>query len=809
MNYRNKWMSVSLAALMALVACTDEVENGGRDSGTGDHRITFTVSTTSDATTRADGSRSAVTPESNESDPVEMQGKLNGKAVYLTAEVSDGFPSDDQPLTRGTQVDAASQIDVFGMTMFKHMSSQPKGYTNIKVVKNEASSVWRPEEILFWPTESQFIDNMDFTAWYPYESDLLTVSQRGYTKLTYEIPERPSERQDILAALTTGQSKKSSIIPLTFKHTLTAIKFKTSTDMPACIIKTITLKNVKYKGTYLIEPFGGGYSEMEWTLDDDAIRSFTLDVSKNITANTETDLTGEGEKFLMMPQGFNDKIFGVNDDARLEVNLVMNGVEQTLDVNLKDISTRWVPGTTVTYKLSHYWAWEEPSRNLPAGKQLLTNEAHTLTYDFAVTAGKAPIHDGKGKFVITPIYADGSVCTDVAAIEVPFTVTEEQTKVTLDLDANPNHNLLRMISIVVTNPNGTEKTLNTVDFQEAKTDANNIVIWPNVVTSDLTTYGNSGSVVAGKTVTKNGAITRGNIFNLGYSEMTWKDDATNSGDMTTNGSSMQNGIDGCEAAMKGWDGIWNSETDKLSYLTGSDIKLPATHTHKSCYGTVQVNLNNWMLGFWTYSIQGNYNGYWDYRTTTNRALIDFEDGKVRENNIQAKSKQFIVDLLDKQQAGLENQKPWYDQWATSRWYLEKDATILSKAAATAFWGYVTARCIPETNSYNLQNMGDYRMRVEIVPHNATQMDANTAFYDCGTHVHRANQPTSGDVTEHPSISFGHVCVAYKEQPRNKNEQNQAGYFYWDDTYQIVNVSWSLSRVATGIAENAATDLNKQ
>ena len=30
----------------------------------------------------------------------------------------------------------------------------------------------------------------------------------------------------------------------------------------------------------------------------------------------------------------------------------MNGVEQTLDVNLKDISTRWVPGTTVTYKLS-------------------------------------------------------------------------------------------------------------------------------------------------------------------------------------------------------------------------------------------------------------------------------------------------------------------------------------------------------------------------------------------------------------------------------------------------------------------------
>lgn len=54
-----------------------------------------------------------------------------------------------------------------------------------------------------------------------------------------------------------------------------------------------------------------------------------------------------------------------------------------------------------------------------------------------------------------------------------------------------------------------------------------------------------------------------------------------------------------------------------------------------------------------------------------------------------------------------------------------------------------------------------------------------------------------------------MCVAYKEQPKDKNEQNQAGYFYWDDTYQIVNVSWSLSRAATGIAENAVTNLNKQ
>lgn len=796
MNYKNKLMGLSLIIVAMFSACSDEVENGGRDSGTGDHRITFAVSTQN----QTNGTRSAFTSETHELGSVKMEGKLDGKPVYLTAEVSDGFPGDDLPLTRGTQVTAASQIDEFGMSAYMSNGGKPPVIYNAKVTNKKVSSVWMPDETFYWPSSDEIINFMDFYAWYPYKSDNLSISAEGSLKLSlsYEIPKEAIKQQDVMIASASHKSEASSI-PLTFNHMLTAVKFKTSTDMPTCIIKTLSLKGVKYKGSYAA--WGNGIRPTPWDLDADTT-SFTLEVNKKITVNTETELTGEGETFFMMPQV-------LDDNARLEVNLVMNGVEQTLDVNLKDISTRWICGTTVTYKLSHYWAWEEPSRNLPAGKQLLTNEAHTLTYDFAVTAGKAPIHDGKGKFVITPIYADGSVCTDVAAIEVPFTVTEEQTKVTLDLDANPNYNLLRMISIVVTNPNGTEKTLNTVDFQEAKTDANNIVIWPNVVTSDLTTYGNSGSVVAGKTVTKNGAITRGNIFNLGYSEMTWKDDAANSGDMTTNGSSMQNGIDGCEAAMKGWDGIWNSDTEKLSYLSGSDINLPVTHTHKSCYGTVQVNLNNWMLGFWTYSIQGKYSGYWDYRTTTSHNTGSFEDGQLNQNKITTKSKQFVVDLLDKQQAGLENQKPWYDTWPTSRWYLEKDETILSKAAATAFWGYVTARCIPETNSYNLEKMGDYRMRVEIVPHNATQMDANTAFYDCGTHVHRANQPTSGDVTEHPSISFGHVCVAYKEQPKNKNEQNQAGYFYWDDTYQIVNVSWSLSRVATGIAENAATDLNKQ
>ena len=45
MNYKNKLMGLSLIIVAMFSACSDEVENGGRDSGTGDHRITFAVST--------------------------------------------------------------------------------------------------------------------------------------------------------------------------------------------------------------------------------------------------------------------------------------------------------------------------------------------------------------------------------------------------------------------------------------------------------------------------------------------------------------------------------------------------------------------------------------------------------------------------------------------------------------------------------------------------------------------------------------------------------------------------------------------
>lgn len=355
MNYKNKLMGLSLILLAAFSACTDDVENGGRDSGTDDHRITFAVGTESpDARTRADGSLPDAAG-SYETNSVEMQGKLDGKNVYLTAEVSDGLPGDDQPLTRGTQVTGGAQVDEFSVSaaILDANVFEPETLDvmyNVKVAKDNASSTWTTGTPYYWPTGKK----LTLFAWYPYNSKNLTIPKDNNvkdTKLFYEIPEQVADQEDFMMANSYEVSETSSV-PIFFRHMLTAVKFKTSNNIPACTVKSISLKGVKYKGYHNWQAHNSII--LSWNPDADT-RDFTLDFpnGKEVAENTETELTGKGETFFMMPQTFGD-----DSEARLEVTLVMNGVEQTLSAKLKDIMANgsgysyWVAGTAVTYNIS-------------------------------------------------------------------------------------------------------------------------------------------------------------------------------------------------------------------------------------------------------------------------------------------------------------------------------------------------------------------------------------------------------------------------------------------------------------------------
>lgn len=330
-------MSLSLIALVAFSACTDDTD-GGRGTGADGNGLSFLVSTEgTDARTRADGSRADVTTQYL--DPVELQGKLGGKSLFLQAEVTDGFPDEDQPMTRGTQVSSSAGMKAFAVSAYSDATGKPDYMYNVKVLPEE--NIWRPAEEISWPGSKK----LSFYAWHPYGADNLTVTGKeteGAPTLTYTIPEA-SEQLDLMTAVNIGQSETSTV-PLTFKHVLAAVKFVANADFPACTVKSVSLKGVKCKGSYTCPSDG---TVADWTLDNETGNfSLAFDGGKVLDGTTETAITDAGQTFFMMPQTFDD------ETARLEITVDYNGNVLTIGTALKNVVSEWTAGKTYNIRIS-------------------------------------------------------------------------------------------------------------------------------------------------------------------------------------------------------------------------------------------------------------------------------------------------------------------------------------------------------------------------------------------------------------------------------------------------------------------------
>lgn len=346
MTARKKLMSLSLIALTVFSACTDEVENGGQRPVKGDHSLSFAVSTPgSQAWTKADGTRAVSAPATQELEPVEMEGKVNGKTVYLSAEVTDGFPGDNRMMTRGTQVTEDNKtkdgiMETFAVSAYTDIKGTPDFMYSVPTTKGSpenGTTYWYPEEKFYWPG----VKSLNFYAWYPHTANAegLTVSgadENGTPKLHYTAPEDVKKQMDVMTAVATNQAEQEAI-PLTFDHALSAVKFVAGDDLPNCVVKSIKLDGVRYKGTYTL-------GTDAWTLTDDT-QAFTLRLNKVVAGNggaiTED---GKGETLFMMPQT-------LSDDAKIEV--VLNDGTADFTVGASIGGTKWEMGKTYTYHISN------------------------------------------------------------------------------------------------------------------------------------------------------------------------------------------------------------------------------------------------------------------------------------------------------------------------------------------------------------------------------------------------------------------------------------------------------------------------
>lgn len=345
MNYRNKLMSLSLIALAVFSACTNEVENGTHP-GKGDQRLSFAVSmggTNAWKPTAGTRAASGLGESTYELKPIEMEGKVNGKTVYLTAEVTDGFPGDNRPMTRGTQISETNKTDMetFALSAYTDATGTPDFMYNETVTLNKDEGRWYPTGTYYWPGKKQ----LSFYAWFPSAADGMTLTGNtdvGAPVITYTVPDDVKKQQDVMSAVVIGKDNPTladgfATTDLTFNHALSAVKFVAGDDLPNCVVKSIKLDGVRYKGTYTL-------GTDAWTLTDDT-QAFTLRLNKVVTGNggaiTED---GKGETLFMMPQT-------LSDDVKIEV--VLNDGTADFTVGASIGGTKWEMGKTYTYHISN------------------------------------------------------------------------------------------------------------------------------------------------------------------------------------------------------------------------------------------------------------------------------------------------------------------------------------------------------------------------------------------------------------------------------------------------------------------------
>lgn len=330
---RKRLMGISLITLVALSACTDDVD-GDRGTGLTGHRLSFIVSMDGEeAQTRADGS--GTTAATRYFDPVELKGKQGGKPVYLQAEETDGFPGEGQPLTRGTQINTVTSMTAFAVSAYTSVSGTPDHMYNVKVEKK--SSEWNPDGDYTWPEGKK----LHFYAWHPYGDNSLSVTDEntaGAPVLTYTVPGTVEDQQDVMTALKYNQSEGVGGIRLQFQHTLSAVRFISGSGLSTCTLHYIKLKGVKYKGSWRIGAQG-------WTQENETT-DYTLTLDKEMDGTPNTPITEGDQTLLLMPQVFED------ENAELEVNMTVGTDNYTFTAKLKDIVGEWKPGKTYTYKIS-------------------------------------------------------------------------------------------------------------------------------------------------------------------------------------------------------------------------------------------------------------------------------------------------------------------------------------------------------------------------------------------------------------------------------------------------------------------------
>lgn len=372
--YKNRNLFGSTTALLScllLFSCNSEDIFDRSDAGfVGKYsdNICFGVSPDGNAQTRSLASDSG---NEYSAEQFVLRSQDSADTLCVRAIVSEGIHSSGgrQAVTRATPVAEGNFYDAFHVLAYWKKDGQlvQEQFYMDEDVSDNGSNRWSSTDTYYWPGDGH---SLQFYAWAPVDAFTATPQIPTETTLEYTVPSDVSGQNDLVVTTTDElDGNSNTVVPLTFRHICTAVRFETGSQMQAGTISSVTLKGIKKTGTY-------DMATDTWALTK-ATNDFTQELN-HATTGTETagsEVTSAAQTFMMLPQT-------LSDGATVEVVFQdqVTGTERTLSAPIA--GTEWPQGKTVTYKISI-----TPEYELEFISEPEMQDAHYIIYPIHIKAG--------------------------------------------------------------------------------------------------------------------------------------------------------------------------------------------------------------------------------------------------------------------------------------------------------------------------------------------------------------------------------------------------------------------------------------
>lgn len=333
-------MVTASVAMMVLASCTNDDDFPGNvPPEIVSESICFGISSDNDVSARGHAADEAVWAV----DTLVLRTDDLSDTLCAQVVVSDGFDSFEPDgrraeLSRGMPVTKDDFYNRFHVLAYwkTNGSLHDMFYIN-EDVTDKGGNLWSTETIYYW-MEPQH--SLQFYAWAPTDAVALTAPATPQsTRLTYTVPASVADQKDIVVAVTDEMpGDNNAVVPLSFNHICTGVRFVVGDRMQPGTIRSIALKGVKNTGTY-------DMATNVWTLGAQSA-DFSQQLNQT-TTGAEADgtaLTTPAGTLMMIPQT-------LPADATLTVVFHddVTGEDRTLTASLA--GRTWPQGKLTTYRI--------------------------------------------------------------------------------------------------------------------------------------------------------------------------------------------------------------------------------------------------------------------------------------------------------------------------------------------------------------------------------------------------------------------------------------------------------------------------